>query len=854
MLTEERIDKQVYADEYIVSHMTLRKELPGHTGCINTLEWSSAGDKLLTGSDDTKLNIYLPYENYAIAATIDTGHRANIFAAKFMPQTSDNIIISGAGDSEIRIFDLTHPEKQLDSISFITAQSKPARQHPLPEGKDVHFGCSNPIVDYGQYNIELNSMSISKLFPHYFAVAGMNDYIYLHDDRMTANGKAFNKSSSNVMERLKCIKRFSPTLDGINRLEKHITACKFSDTNGYELLGSWSSDGVYLFNIHDDVVPSSIANNSSNTSVDDNNNNNRTRPNESSPASSWSSFSSPSLSGATAAQDRRTLDLKHAWEGIFLVMDYGFANSAVANFNATLQKHRPPDMDLESRIGAACVSMMEAHLVCKLRTSRESWYSGTPLGDDDPEQIWSRYFFEHELTKIQQKMADAESVLLPSPPPTLTPTWQEYWCLAIGYWTLRGGHESIGGHNRKACLDKSLEYVNKALEIFKRAEEENETAIMNTTTTTTAAAAANADTSLSQLDGTYSGMMHLFIIDWQHAAVREGHLSDDETEVAEGGLSCWVWEKLMYITLYSPQEIEAFFMLELDPPSESHTAFSSSSASASASASASSSSSSLALDDEEEDQHMTGDEASLYTRIMSRQIMDIYRRGGIGDDTDDSDIDLEELAALRESTQQSVEADVGVVKPRSKYTGHGNIETIKDVDFFGPNDEYIVSGSDGGHLFIWDKKTSKVIQILQADGDIVNVAKGHPTLPILAVSGIDATTKIFTPTSKPHATLRSKEPNNPSSYSPSSRMYEEQEIAASNHQNNQTLGSDIYITRSMIAALSRIGRRYRLRTSDDDDDDDDDQVDRLVQERQATEEERDMLWLSEALRDEYNDL
>ncbi|KAL9546673.1 hypothetical protein MBANPS3_006541 [Mucor bainieri] len=123
-------DKQVYADQYIMSNLTLERELPGHAGCINTLDWSSAGDKLLTGSDDTKLNIYLTFEDYELQTTIDTvtvretqqlttqtkGHRANIFTAKFMPQTSDNIIVSGAGDSEIRIFDLMHPEKQLDAM------------------------------------------------------------------------------------------------------------------------------------------------------------------------------------------------------------------------------------------------------------------------------------------------------------------------------------------------------------------------------------------------------------------------------------------------------------------------------------------------------------------------------------------------------------------------------------------------------------------------------------------------------------------------------------------------------------------------------------------------------------------
>lgn len=117
------------------------------------------------------------------------------------------------------------------------------------------------------------------------------------------------------------------------------------------------------------------------------------------------------------------------------------------------------------------------------------------------------------------------------------------------------------------------------------------------------------------------------------------------------------------------------------------------------------------------------------------------------------------------------------------------------------------------------------MQILQADQDIVNVAKGHPTLPILAVSGIDSTTKIFTPTSKPHATLKSKEPNNPDSYSASSHLYEEQDIVSSNLENNQTLGTDIYITRSMFAALSRISRVQRLRRSENEEEEGDDDED-----------------------------
>lgn len=119
--------------------------------------------------------------------------------------------------------------------SFITAQNKPAIQYPLPKCHDLHYGCPRPIVDYSKYNIELNCMSINQLQPHYFAIAGMNDYIYLHDKRMLPSQNQHHSARKDALESLKCVKRFSPSLDGINRSNKHITACRFSDANGYEV-------------------------------------------------------------------------------------------------------------------------------------------------------------------------------------------------------------------------------------------------------------------------------------------------------------------------------------------------------------------------------------------------------------------------------------------------------------------------------------------------------------------------------------------------------------------------------------------------------------------------------------------
>lgn len=49
------------------------------------------------------------------------------------------------------------------------------------------------------------------------------------------------------------------------------------------------------------------------------------------------------------------------------------------------------------------------------------------------------------------------------------------------------------------------------------------------------------------------------------------------------------------------------------------------------------------------------------------------------------------------------------------YQGHRNGATIKGVNFFGPKSEYIVSGSDCGNLYFWDKNTESIVQWMLAD-------------------------------------------------------------------------------------------------------------------------------------------
>jgi len=67
---------------------------------------------------------------------------------------------------------------------------------------------------------------------------------------------------------------------------------------------------------------------------------------------------------------------------------------------------------------------------------------------------------------------------------------------------------------------------------------------------------------------------------------------------------------------------------------------------------------------------------------------------------------------------------------------------LKKLHFFCDN-TYIVTGSDCGNMFIWEKESGKLLQVLKADNNVVNGIAPHPSLPILAACGIDSDGKVF---------------------------------------------------------------------------------------------------------------
>lgn len=115
--------------------------------------------------------------------------------------------------------------------------------------------------------------------------------------------------------------------------------------------------------------------------------------------------------------------------------------------------------------------------------------------------------------------------------------------------------------------------------------------------------------------------------------------------------------------------------------------------------------------------HMASDDGGTESDAESDEDSD-------GDITGNESQFVWQRASDRGKLRESVQSRVPCVPSTRTYRGHCNVKTVKDVNYFGLQDEYVVSGSDSGHLFIWDKKTSQLLNILEGDGEVVNVIQG----------------------------------------------------------------------------------------------------------------------------------
>ncbi|CAB3407925.1 unnamed protein product [Caenorhabditis bovis] len=100
----------------------------------------------------------------------------------------------------------------------------------------------------------------------------------------------------------------------------------------------------------------------------------------------------------------------------------------------------------------------------------------------------------------------------------------------------------------------------------------------------------------------------------------------------------------------------------------------------------------------------------------------------------------------RKGHSRSMEIGNDEIDYISRYHAHLNDQTdIKEANFFGTDDRFIVAGSDCGTMFVYDTKSTALIGAWQADENILNILQPHPSMFMLATSGIDYDIKLWEP-------------------------------------------------------------------------------------------------------------
>ncbi len=78
------------------------------------------------------------------------------------------------------------------------------------------------------------------------------------------------------------------------------------------------------------------------------------------------------------------------------------------------------------------------------------------------------------------------------------------------------------------------------------------------------------------------------------------------------------------------------------------------------------------------------------------------------------------------------------------YFGANNRQTfLKTAYFYGPKDEYVVSGCDSGRAYVWNSKSCNIEVCLEVDDTVCNGVIPHPVFNYLVTYGIDHEAKVW---------------------------------------------------------------------------------------------------------------
>lgn len=732
-----------------------------HDGCVNTICWNDTGEYILSGSDDTKLVISNPYSR-KVLTTIRSGHRANIFSAKFLPCTDDKQIVSCSGDGVIFYTNIEQDAETNRQCQFTCHYGTTYEIMTVPNDPYTFLSCGEDgTVRWFDTRIKTSctkedckddilincrraatSVAICPPVPYHLAVGCSDSSVRIYDRRMLgtrATGNYAGRGTTGM------VARFIPS--HLSNKSCRVTSLCYSE-DGQEILVSYSSDYIYLFDPKDDTArelktPSAeerreelrqppvkrlrLRGDWSDTGPRARPESERERDGEQSPnvslmqrmsdmLSRWFEEASevaqsnrgrgrPRPRGGTNEPDVSALPTVPSSPNL----EVGETAMDVDTPAALLQPSTSSTGSVQAQAAAAAIESPRS-------TSLLSSPDSEPRQPVEASGHHTHHQSDNNNERLSPKPGTGEPVLSLhySTEGTTTSTiklnFTDEWSSTAS--SSRGNGSHCKSEGQEECLVPLGSVQPPEGDRETRAPEEpSEKGTFSENLTQNQIDTAQFDNFPTEPLDSNSGERNNPSLDSPCGVPEEGILSETDRETCEQTSTDSATRRASD-NPELPSQTEAIAPSAHEDPSARDSALQD-------------------TDDSDDDPVLIpgaryragpGDRRSAVARIQ-----EFFRR--------------------RKERKEMEELDtLNIRRPLVKmvYKGHRNSRTmIKEANFWGAN--FVMSGSDCGHIFIWDRHTAEHLMLLEADNHVVNCLQPHPFDPILASSGIDYDIKIWSP-------------------------------------------------------------------------------------------------------------
>ncbi|XP_047927534.2 DDB1- and CUL4-associated factor 6 isoform X4 [Anser cygnoides] len=819
-----------------IQRLKLEATLNVHDGCVNTICWNDTGEYILSGSDDTNLVISNPYSR-KVLTTIRSGHRANIFSAKFLPCTNDKQIVSCSGDGVIFYTNVEQDAETNRQCQYTCHYGTTYEIMTVPNDPYTFLSCGEDgTVRWFDTRIKTSctkedckddilincrraatSVAICPPIPYYLAVGCSDSSVRIYDRRMLGTRATGNYAGRGTVG---MVARFVPP--HLNNKSCRVTSLCYSE-DGQEILVSYSSDYIYLFDPKDDTarelkVPSAeerreelrqppvkrlrLRGDWSDTGPRARPESERERDGEQSPNVSLMQRMSDMLSrwfeeasevaqsnrgrgrsrsrgGTNRADAPATNNVPHSTESE-TAMEVDGSEQLQSSSSSTMSAQAPstssstgsppstsllssPDNEQRPSLGASAQPVLHQselmgpelaiirrglqrlRLKKEQQRQRELAEGSAPQSSSDQSSSKGSSQDPQASESDKPRTGTGEPVLSLHYSTEGTTTSTIKLDFTDEWSSTNSSSRGSGSHCKTEGQEDSVK--TKASE-ESGPEDEETSKIHHYFCNGVPDESHKEDTSNEELKTTDETIetTGATVSDQpvtEHPGIQPEENSpsvDTGSRNIEEETSC---EKSAHQDVSSQQSTESTAnLLAANDEPQSHPE---SSGLATPEESSTRTSALQETDDSDDDPVLIpgaryrGGPGHRYN-IRGTAIGDrIMRRSAVAR--------IQELFRRRKERKEMEELEtLNIRRPLIKmvYKGHRNSRTmIKEANFWGSN--FVMSGSDCGHIFIWDRHTAEHLMLLEADNHVVNCLQPHPFDPILASSGIDYDIKIWSP-------------------------------------------------------------------------------------------------------------